>query len=339
MTQPRSLRAVLGLAVVAAGILLAMALVVGPGSVDTGIAATVVWGHITGTATGVSRPLDALVWDLRLPRSLLAMMVGASLATAGTVTQGMFRNPMAEPGVLGVSAAAAMMAVLGFLLGLDALGSWTTPLMAAAGAAMGLLLLAGLSTRTLSMTTLLLSGVALAALFSAVTTLMLSIGTERWDLGLKVIRWLMGSFEARSWSHLGWTVGPMCVGLAMAGWLVLDLDTLALGSETALSLGIDLARMRWVALVCVALLVGAATAMAGVIGFVGLVVPHVARLTVGAAHGRLMPTAAVLGALAVLAVDVATRSTTGLSIPPGVVTALLGAPLLVWMLLAQERVT
>ena len=284
-----------------------------------------------------SRAIDALVWDLRLPRSLLALAVGAALATAGTVTQGLFRNPMAEPGVLGISAAAAMTAVLGFMLGLDELGTWVTPLMAAGGAALGLLLLAALATRQISMTTLLLSGVAMAALFSAITTLMLAVGTERWDLGLKVIRWLMGSFEGRSWAHLSWTMAPILAGLVLAAWLVLDLDALRLGPQTAQSLGIDLVRTRWVALLSVALLVGAATAMAGVIGFVGLVVPHLARLTVGSGHQRLMPTAALIGGLSVLAVDVGTRSITGLAIPPGVVTALLGAPLLVWMLMTQER--
>lgn len=319
--------------------LLVLSLVVGPGAVSLGTAADIVVRHCLGLAseTSVTAAKDALVWDLRLPRSLLATLVGVSLATAGVVTQGLFRNPMAEPGVLGTSAAAAMTAVLGFLLGLDSIGAWTTPLMAAGGAAIGLTLLAALSVRTVSMTTLLLAGVALGALFSAVTTLMLAIGTERWDLGLKVIRWLMGSFEARSWSHLSWTIGPAAVGIAAAAWLTLDLDALALGPDTAQSLGIDLARTRLVALGAVALLVGAATAMAGVIGFIGLVVPHVARLLVGPAHGRLLPTAAALGGVAVLAVDVATRSITALALPPGVVTALVGAPLLVWMLLSQER--
>lgn len=318
-------------------VLLGVSLVVGPGDVDVSTALGVVGSHVTGSAPTTPPAMDALVWELRLPRSLLALVVGAALSTAGAVTQGLFRNPLAEPGVLGISAAAAMTAVLGFLLGLDALGSWTTPLMAAGGAALGLLLLAALAARTVSMTTLLVAGIALAALFGAITTLMLALGTERWDLGLKVIRWLMGSFEARSWDHLGWTLVPVAVGVVLAAWLVVDLDALTLGTATARSLGIDLTRTRWIALTSVALLVGSATAVAGVIGFVGLVVPHLARLSVGPAHGRLLPAAAVLGAAVLLAVDVASRSATAIAIPPGVITALLGAPVLVWMLLGRER--
>lgn len=333
----RSLLARLLALFAAAIVLLGFSLVVGPGAVDPSTAWQVVVAHVVGATSPTPPAVDALVWELRLPRSLLALVVGASLSTAGAVTQGLFRNPLAEPGVLGISAAAAMTAVLGFMLGLDTLGSWTTPLMAASGAALGLVLLAALAARTVSMTTLLVAGIALAALFGAITTLMLALGTERWDLGLKVVRWLMGSFEARSWSHLGWTLAPVVLGLILAAWIVVDLDALTLGTATARSLGIELSHTRWIALLSVALLVGAATAVAGVIGFVGLVVPHLARLAVGPAHGRLLPTTAVLGATVLLAVDVASRSATAIAIPPGVITALLGAPVLVWMLLGRER--
>lgn len=325
----------IGVATVA---LLLLSLVVGPGNVTLSTAVAVLGHRVTGdTPAGMSDAVVALVWDLRLPRSLLAMTVGAALATGGTVTQGLFRNPMAEPGVLGVSAGAAMTAVLGFLLGLDALGGWVTPLMAGLGAALSLSALWVLAARTHGMTTLLLAGIAVGALFSAVTTLMLAIGTERWDLGLKVIRWLMGSFEARSWHHLAWALGPAVVGMAIAMLLTLDLDALALGAATAQSLGVDLPRTRALCLLCVAILVGAATATTGVIGFVGLVVPHLARLLVGPGHARLTPTAAAIGALTLLTVDIGTRSATGFAIPPGVVTALVGAPVFVSMLVAQER--
>lgn len=317
--------------------LLVLSLVVGPGDVELTTAVEILRARIVGQTPATTAAAEALVWDLRLPRSLLAALLGAALAAAGMVTQGLFRNPMAEPGVLGITPAAAAAAVLGFMLGLDALGPWATPAMAGLGAAACLMLLSALAARTSQLTTLLLSGIAIGALFGAATTLMLAVGTERWDLGLKVVRWLMGSFEARSWSHLGWAVGPCVVGLAACAWLRLDLDALQLGPETARSLGIDLARTRTAALVAVGLLVGTATATAGVIGFVGLVVPHLARRWVGAAHARLLPTSALGGAAGLLAVDVATRSMTGLAIPPGVVTALLGAPLFLWMLISSER--
>jgi iron complex transport system permease protein len=284
--------------VVGTGALLLVAVAVGPGGVGVVTALGVVLDHL---GIGSSHPpiADAIVWDLRLPRALLATTLGAALGAAGAITQGLFRNPMAEPGVLGISMGAAAVTVLGFSLGLDDAGVWVTPVLAALGAASVLLVLFALVGPATGLGTLLLSGIALGALCSALTALMLAFDAER---------------------------------LAAAQWLRVDLDLLHLGPDTAASLGVDLRRTRLVAIVAVAVLVGAATAMAGVIGFLGLIVPHVARLLVGPAHARLMPLSMAIGAFTLLAVDTASRSVTTVTLPPGVITSLMGAPFFLWLL-------
>ena len=264
-------------------------------------------------------------------------MIGAALGGAGALTQGVFRNPLAEPGILGVSAGAALAAVLGFALGLDALGLWVTPGLAALGAALMLGLLVVLVGARLEIATLLLAGVAIASVTSALTTLVLALHTERWDLGVRVLRWLMGSFEGRSWAHLGLATPPILAGLALALWLRRDLDVLALGTDTARTLGVALRRVHALAILAIGLLVGAATALTGAIGFVGLIVPHLARLLVGAGHRGLIPLAALLGGLVLLTVDTATRAFTDLALPPGVVTSLLGGPAFLWVLWRHQR--
>ncbi len=311
---------------------LALALLVGPGDLGPGDVARVLADHLGIHGSPTTPTADAIVWHLRLPRALLAALIGAALGGAGALTQGVFQNPLAEPGILGISAGAALAAVVGFALGLDALGLWVTPGLAAAGAAVMLLLLIALVGTRLEVATLLLAGVAIAALASAITTLLLALNTERWDLGVRVMRWLMGSFEGRSWSHLALGAPPILAGLSLAHWLRRDLDVLYLGTDTARSLGVSLRRFHLLAILAIGLLVGTATALTGAIGFIGLVVPHLARLLVGATHRWLLPVAAILGGLALLLVDTLTRALTSVVLPPGVITSLLGAPFFLWLL-------
>lgn len=306
--------------------LVLVALVVGPGEVTFADALAVMFG-------GERAPMiHTLVLDVRLPRALLVAAIGAALSSSGVVTQGLFRNPLAEPGVLGVSVGAATAAVLGFALGLDGLGMWMTSLLAAGGALGVLAFLLLLARGHTGVGSLLLSGIAIGALCSAVTTLVLSLGTERWDLGVKVVRWLMGSFEGRSWDHFAIAAAALVIGLAMTAWVRVDLDALALGERTAASLGVDLQRTQWISLTAVAVLVGTATALCGVIGFVGLVVPHLARAWSGPTHRGLLVSATLLGAVLLLAVDTASRSFSVLSLPPGAITSLVGAPFFLWVL-------
>lgn len=335
---PTAVAAALTLGIAA---LVAAALVVGPGGVDVAdvvdtVGRRLAHGGAPTTLTGRAATVDALVWQLRLPRALLTVAVGGALGMAGALTQGLFRNPLAEPGVLGVSTGAAAFAVIGFVLGLDMLGLWAIPALAALGAATVLALLLAVSAAGLRSTTLLLSGVAVAAFGGAVITALVAANAERYELGIKIVHWLMGSFESRGFGHLAAGLGPLALGVGLAFAVRRDLDALHLGDETASSLGVDLRRTRWLTLAGVAVLVGMATAVAGVIGFVGLIVPHAVRLAVGPAHARLIPLSALCGALLLAAVDLTVRVLPGAPLPPGVVTSFLGAPFFIWLLARRD---
>lgn len=321
-----------GIATVSALLLavLWVSLVAGPGDVSHGDVVGVLFGQ---EVTAMQR---ALVWDLRLPRSLLAVCVGASLGLAGALTQGLFRNPLAEPGVLGVSAGAAMAGAVGLAFGLDRAGPWAIAGAAVLGAVAVLIVLMAWARADARVSTLILCGVALASVCGAITTLVLSVGIERWEVGVKVVRWLMGSFDGRTWPHLAVGACALVVGGALAAWLRQDLDALQLGSDTATSLGVDLRHTWRVGIVTVGILAGLCTALTGVIGFVGLVVPHIARAFVGTGHGRLLPASALLGGTLVLLVDLASRTIAFVALPPGVITSLLGAPVFL-LVLARMR--
>lgn len=315
---------------------LALALAVGPGELGLADVAAIL-GHHLGVDGPAPPPIaDAIVWELRLPRALLASVIGVALGCAGALTQGIFRNPLAEPGVLGIASGAALFAVVGFALGIDAAGPWATALLAAGGAIAVLGMLLGFVGARLDVATLLLSGVAIAALTSAITTVILALASERWDLGLRVLHWMMGSFEGRSWLHLGIAAPLVAVGAGVSLWIRRDLDVLHLGTETAESLGVRLRRLYLVVILAIGLLVGTATALTGIIGFVGLIVPHLARRLGGAGHRRLVPLSMAIGGLALLLVDTGARTTTAFILPPGVITSLLGAPFFLWILWRQR---
>jgi iron complex transport system permease protein len=315
-------------------VLAAVALVVGPGELGGWQVFAAIGRGITGNSRAESI-VDAQVWLLRLPRALVVVLVGAALAGGGAVTQGLFRNPLADPSVLGISLGAAFVAVVGIFLGLDRAGIWVTPVLAAIGATSTLGVLLGLATRSRDSTTLLLAGVALGATFGAATTCVLALAGDRHELGIKVLRWLMGSFEGRSWSHLAVATVPIFAGLALATSLARDLDALALGDDVAASLGVSPTGVQRRAVTAVALLIGGATAVAGVLGFLGLVVPHVVRGRLGGGHRTLIPISALIGASTLLAVDTMTRASP-IALPPGIVLSLLGAPAFLWILLAQR---
>jgi len=320
---------------IVAALLGIVAIGVGPGDLDV----SKILGAIGRGLVGRDDPSDlgdALVWWLRVPRVLVVLLVGAALAGGGAVTQGLFRNPLADPSVLGISLGAAFVAVLGLLMGLDRAGIWVTPVLAATGAALALAILLALASRTSDTTTLLLAGVALGATCGAATTCVLALAGDRYDLGIRVMRWLMGSFEGRSWGHFIGAAIPIGLGLVLAMSQARDLDALALGDDVAASLGASPRRVGRRAVTSVALLVGGATAVAGVLGFLGLVVPHVVRWRLGGAHRSLIPISALGGAVILLAVDTWTRVATE-ALPPGVITSLLGAPAFLWILLAQAR--
>lgn len=280
----------------------------------------------------------SILWELRFPRILLAAGVGAALGGAGAVCQGLFRNPLAEPGVLGISTGAAVAVVLGFVLGLDVGALWMTPLLAACGAAAVLAALFALSTGRENISVLLLTGVALSAVLSAAMSVLLSLTMAQWDLAQKSLGWLMGSFDGRGWMHVRWGGIPLLVSFVALWALHRPLDVLRLGEESAATLGVARSRVRALAAVAVALASGAATAMAGVIAFVGLVVPHIARAWVAPTYAAIIPASMALGAVLMIAVDTIVRALAPLHASPGALMSVVGGIFLVVLLRRHEEI-
>ncbi|WP_188611524.1 FecCD family ABC transporter permease [Chelatococcus reniformis] len=282
--------------------------------------------------------LAALVLlELRLPRALLGALVGFSLGITGAAMQGLLRNPLAEPGVVGISGAAALGAVVVFYSGLAGLVALALPLGGIAGAALATVVLYGLVGRGAGTMTLVLAGVAINSFAGALTSLALNLSPNPYA-ATEIIFWLMGSLADRSLAHVWLTLPLMGLGWAL---LILSgpaLDGLTLGEDTARSLGFNLERLRLQLISGAALAVGSAVAVSGAIGFVGLVVPHLLRPLVGHRPGRLLLVSGFGGAVLTLAADAAVRL---LPIRPelklGVVTAIVGAPFLFWLIYRLRR--
>jgi iron complex transport system permease protein len=264
--------------------------------------------------------------EVRLPRALLGALVGASLGLAGAAMQGLLRNPLAEPGVVGVSGCAVFGAVLAFYTGLSAAVPLALPLGGMAGALVGVGLLYLLAGRHAGTLTLILAGVAINSFTAALTSLALNLSPNP-HAALEIVFWLMGSLADRSLHHVG-----LVLPLMLAGWGLLlvtarALDGLTLGEDTAQSLGVNLGRLRLQLVLGTALAVGSAVAVTGTVGFVGLIVPHLLRPLVGHQPSRLLLTSAPGGAALTLAADITIRLIiVGPELKLGVVTALIGAP-------------
>jgi iron complex transport system permease protein len=284
---------------------------------------------------------DQIVWHFRLPRTLLAAVAGAALAVAGTVLQAVIRNPLADPYVLGASSGASLGAVMALVMGAAVPGLAVSG-GAFLGAAVAGLLVFVLATKggRVEALRLVLAGVALSYLFSAATS-WITVTADHGKLpGL--VFFLLGSVSAATWPMLTIPAAVALVGVVYAFLRGGHLNAVMTGDETATSLGIDVSRFRVEALVLTSLLTGAVVAVAGGIGFVGMVVPHVCRILVGGDHRRLVPVAALGGAIFLVVIDVIARTAaTPRDLPIGIVTAAVGAPFFIWLLrrrpLGEER--
>lgn len=276
--------------------------------------------------------------ELRLPRVLLGALIGAGLGMAGAALQGYFRNPLADPGVIGVSASAGMGAVLCLYFGLSASFALALPIAGVVGAAAGVAALFAIAGRGASASTLILAGVAVNATAGALTALLMNLAPNPWALA-EIAYWLMGSLNDASWTEVGFAAPVVLAGLVVLAPLARSLDALGLGEETARSLGIELGRLRLAVILGTALAVGGGVAVAGAIGFVGLVVPHVLRPFVQYRPGALLVPSALGGALLIVIADLATRLLSGPGIPLylGVLTALIGAPFFLWLVRQTQR--
>lgn len=280
-----------------------------------------------------SSVIDIVVRQIRVPRAVLALMVGATLGLAGAALQGLLRNPLAEPGLIGVSGCAALGAVIAFYSGMSESFQWALPLSGMAGAIVAVIVIYALAGRDSSVLSLILAGVALNSLAGALTALALNLSPNPYA-AFEIMFWLMGSLADRSYGHV-----ILAAPFMLIGWLLLlgvgkPLDALSLGEDAATTLGFDLARVRLRVIIGTALAVGAAVSIAGVIGFVGLVVPHLLRPLVRHQPGALLPASALGGAALTLAADIAVRLIpSGTELKLGVLTALIGAPFFLYLVL------
>jgi iron complex transport system permease protein len=297
----------------------------GLGAVDVPLAALpslLMAGEEGGVAATIVR-------DLRLPRVLLAMLVGAALAGAGAAYQALFRNPLAEPFVIGASSGAALGATAVLVTGVAAP---LVPLAAFAGALAAVVLvylLGGVGGRA-GIVTLLLAGAAVTTVLDAAVSLVMIVEDESLQA---VFGWLLGGFAGARWGQLAWGAPMILAGVAWIWLLARPLDALSLGDETARSLGLSLLQGRLSVVAAASLATAAAVAVAGIIGFVGLVAPHAARLLFGARHRLLVPASCLLGALLVVVADLAARTVAvPREVPVGVVTALVGGPFFLYLL-------
>ena len=286
---------------------------------------------LLGSGEGTSR---TIILDLRLPRAFMAALVGGGLGLSGAVFQALLRNPLAEPYVLGVSGGAAVGAVLAVVLGWDVLAPWALPLSALLGglAAIGLVLrIATQASRTLDTRVLLLAGVVIGAFLNAVILLILTFASA--ETFRSAVFWMMGSLAGASWGAnllLVAYVAPAALALMM---MARPFNLIAVGEETALYLGARVERVKFAAYMIASLLVAAGVAVSGIIGFVGLIVPHTVRLLWGSDHQLLLPASFLLGASFLLTTDMVARTAAAPSeIPVGVITALVGVPLFVVLL-------
>lgn len=277
-----------------------------------------------------------IVHEIRLPRVLLAILVGMSLGTAGAALQGLLRNPLAEPGILGISSSASLGAVLCLYYGYAGLSQWLLPGSAMGGAALATLLLYAIARQRGSNLTLILAGVALSALAAALTSLAINLAPSPTDMQ-DIVLWLMGSLNDRSFADLHLSLPFILPGLLLLLACGPSLDALTLGEDEAASLGVNLTRLRLQIILGTALCVGASVAVTGVIGFIGLVVPHLLRRWVDYHPSRLLFSSALGGAVLLLAADILLRLVSGeQELMLGVVTALLGAPFFLLLVLRQQ---
>ena len=274
-----------------------------------------------------------ILWQIRLPRLLVGMAVGAALASSGLVMQAYFRNSLASPGLLGVSSGGSAGAVIAIGLGWASTSLLVLPLFAIVGATFTTLAVVSLARSGAGTERLLLAGIALNALLGAVTSYVLSNFTLSYERNAQIIFWLLGGLEDRTWDHV-WMASPVVIGAALLWPMGRQLDLLSLGATEAQSLGVNVRSVQRRMLVLATVLTALATAVAGTVAFVGLVVPHLLRLIFGPEHRRLLPISLLGGAAFVLLCDVIGRSAGNVRL--GIVTALVGGPFFLWMLRRTE---
>ncbi|ADP99346.1 transport system permease protein [Marinobacter adhaerens HP15] len=277
-----------------------------------------------------------VVWNIRLPRVAAALLVGAALAAAGASYQALFRNPLVSPDILGVSAGAGLGAVAGIFLSLPVAAIQASAFVGGMLAVGFVILVASLVRNTDRTLTLVLIGVVIGALAGAATSL-LKVMADPYDQLPAITFWLLGSLAATTTEDILPTLPMVLIGLVPLALLRWRINVLSLGDEEARALGIDVSKTRFLVIVAATLITASVTALAGVVGWVGLVIPHIARMLVGPGFGRLLPTSVLIGAGYLLVVDTLARTMAQVEVPLGILTAVIGAPFFVWLLARGRR--
>jgi iron complex transport system permease protein len=317
-----------------------VAVALGEATIPLSAVMAIAWDAISG---GGQEPVEAwqrtVLLHVRLPRVLLGAVTGGGLAVAGTAMQGLFRNPMADPAVLGVSGGSAFGAVSALYLAPAAAALYWVPGAAFAGGVGCALTVYALASRRghTPVFTLLLAGIAVGSIANALTSFVLSLAVAEWEVGREMVTWLMGSLEGRSFRHLVVAAPVVLGGSLWIGTYTRALDVLRTGEESALSVGVDVARVKRDLVVIASLITAATVAVMGIVAFVGLMVPHIARLLVGSGHRRLLPFSFVFGAMFLVWADVACRTLPLADLRLGVVTSMTGGPFFLALLLRHRR--
>jgi len=293
---------------------------------------------VVDALAGTASVASTIIWELRLPRALLALLVGAALGVSGAVLQALLRNPLADPSVLGASNSAALGGVVALYFGFAKISLITLPMMAIGFGLISLLILLFIANRTEGPLGLILAGIAIGSLSAAAIALALNRAPSPFAM-MEISFWLMGSLEDRSFEHVWIALPCVLTGLGLMAWRPRDLDALVLGEEGAQSLGVNLKAQRLRIVVAVAFAVGGAVAVSGSIGFVGLIAPHLVRPFTDGRPSRILLLTALVGAALVAAADIFVHLIPGNDeLRLGVVTAFLGVPFFIAYLLKERRV-
>ncbi|MEY8295935.1 MAG: FecCD family ABC transporter permease [Emergencia timonensis] len=280
---------------------------------------------------------NTIIWDLRFPRSLLAFLVGGALALCGGVYQAIFKNPMADPFVLGISSGAAFGATIGIILAIPAsfLGLNTISFFAFGGAILAIFFVYNIAKvgKQANTTSLLLCGIAVNQLLTAVISFAMLLSANQMK---KIYFWTLGSFSSKGWDHVFNVLPYIIIGLIVIFLFAKELDIIVLGDETAIRFGIDVEKNKRILFIVTSLVMAACVSVSGIIGFVGLGSPHIVRLVWGPAHKKLLPMSFLLGGIVLCICDTISRSIIASEIPVGIVTAIIGAPFFIYLLRAKN---
>ncbi|MGH9899912.1 MAG: FecCD family ABC transporter permease [Pyrinomonadaceae bacterium] len=333
-------------------ILLALALLLGISLGSINISPTIVLriifqkflpGSLFEISSETSRSLDidnVVIWSIRAPRVAVAALVGAGLSIAGAQMQGLFKNPLASPDIVGTSSGGAFGAVLAIALGFATRSLFYLPIFAFIGAVVSLFVVYTIATQRgrTPVATLLLAGVVCTALIGAASSFVITLKFVSYQVAQEILFWLLGGLDSRSWIHVWMVLPGTAIGLLISLIFSRDLDLMLLGEESAASLGVEVEQVKRIIITEVALITGAAVAVSGVVGFVGLVIPHIVRILIGPSHTRLILGSAITGASFLVLADLVARTLIRPEeIRLGIITAAFGAPFFLYLLMRHRR--